>query len=127
MIHSDGMLHTYYLEYSPEDTSIRLTLHLCPSSSSILPSPVCYSCIHMMKDMDCILTYQTMKEEKENRLLILSSTLQLRGIVPISHIIDYFITRYGVFVLQQMETTSRLVKYDFCGVEISTCEIQHTW
>lgn len=82
MIHSNGILHTYYLEYYPEDTSIRLILHLCPSSSSILPSPVCYSCIHVMKDMDCVLMCQTTEEERKNRLLILSSTLQLRGIYP---------------------------------------------
>ena len=80
-----------------------------------------------MKDMDCVLMYPAIEEEKENRLLILSSTLQLRGVVSISHVVDCFITRYGVFILQKMETTSRLVKYDFCGVEISVCEIQHIW
>lgn len=117
------------MDYSVEDTSIRVGLHLYPTSHSILPYSVCYQRIHVIQDMDCVLMCHAMNEgeQKEDRLLILSSTLQLRGIISISHIIDCFITRYGIFVLQNTETSSRLIKYDFCGIQISTCELKHTW
>lgn len=124
----NGLLSIFDLTVINTTSSISFTMNTLPVASTVIPSACEYDSMVFSSSLDCLVLFNrffTISETSESThkalLLVYTSQLQLRAMIPQEQIIDVVISIYGILVI----SSHKVMKYDFCGHFVKAVETKH--
>lgn len=128
----NGLLSVFSITTTKMETSFTFSVNSSPTAFAVTPSACEYDSMTFSSSMDCLVLFNrfyttsqnTMEPHRTDRkgfLLVYTSQLELRAIIPQEYILDVVITIYGILVL----CPHKVIKYDFCGNLVKVVETKN--
>ena len=123
-----GLLSIFDLTVTNTTSSVSFTVNTLPIASTVIPSACEYDSMVFSSSLDCLVLFnrffrvsETSESTRKGLLLVYTSQLQLRAMIPQEQILDVVISIYGILVI----CSHKVIKYDFCGHFVKAVETKH--